>query len=352
MPDSPTSHVDVIVIGAGAAGLAAARGLLAAGCTIAVLEARDRIGGRAWTEPDLHGVAFDHGASFIHAEHLNPWTGIAKRLGMTTEIDPRQRKVFVGQRPASESETAAFHAARALAMDQVESAARSGRECSIAEAVEIEGPWAAQAQAALGPWLLGADNDACNARDFAEGITGPDRLIRCGYGSLVQAYGRGLPVMLDTPVRRIDYRGTGVLVTTTRGDLRARLAIVTLPVGVLASEQVTFLPALPLAKQRAIDALPMGLLAKVALRFEGDVFGHGDHYFLHHRSAYQRTPVYQVRPLGEDIVVAYVGGGLARDLEEAGEGRGGRLRTRTSGCDLRRRRQVTSVGRASYPLGR
>ncbi|MEM7025692.1 MAG: NAD(P)/FAD-dependent oxidoreductase, partial [Pseudomonadota bacterium] len=319
MPDSSTSHVDVIVIGAGAAGLAASRTLLAAGGAIAVLEARDRIGGRAWTEPNLHGIAFDHGASFIHAEHLNPWTGIAKRLGVTTVIDPRHRKVFVGQRPATESETAAFHAARALAVDQVESAARSGHQSSIAEAVEIDGPWASQARAALGPWLLGADNDVGDACDFADGITGPDRLIRGGYGSLVQAYGRGVPVILDTPVQRIDYRGRDVLVTTTHGELRARLAIVTLPVGVLASEQVAFLPALPLAKQRAIGALPMGLLAKVALRFDGDVFGHGDNYFLHHRSDDQRSAVYQVRPLGENIVVAYVGGGLARDLEQAGE---------------------------------
>jgi monoamine oxidase len=320
--NAPVNDADVIVIGAGAAGLAATRSLLAAGCRVALLEARDRIGGRAWTEP-WHGVAFDHGASFIHAEQTNPWTTIARRLRVATALDPRRRLLFIGARQASEQELAAFMAARAQAQGQVAEAARAGRAVSIAEAVRGSGPWSAQAQVALGPWLLGVENEVADAADFAAGVSGRDRLVGSGYGRLVAAYGRGVPVTLNAPVRRIDYRGPGVVVESAAGRLRGRLAIVTLPAGVLAAGRVGFEPALPQGKQRALEALPMGLLTKVALCFEGDPFGQGDTFYLHRRTANQRAALYMMRPCGQDLALAFVGGDLARELEHAGEAAAG-----------------------------
>lgn len=320
--DAPVNDVEVIVIGAGAAGLAATRSLLAAGCRVAMLEARGRVGGRVWTEP-WHGLAFDHGASFIHAEQTNPWTTIARRLCVATEVDPRRRLLFIGARQASEGELAAFMAARAQALRQVVEAGRAGRGMSIAEAVQGSGPWSAQAQVALGPWLLGVENETADAADFADGVSGRDCLVGIGYGRLVAAYSRGVPVTLNAAVRRIDYRGPGVVVETAAGRLRGRLALVTLPVGVLAAEQVRFEPALPLDRQRAIDALPMGLLTKIALCFEGDPFGHGDTFYLYRHTVDQRAALYMMRPCGQDLVVAFVGGSLACELERAGEAAAG-----------------------------
>jgi monoamine oxidase len=153
------NDVDVIIIGAGAAGLAAARTLLAKGRTIALLEARARIGGRAWSESGFFGHSIDHGASFIHAEADNPWTGIARRLGFATFIDPRRRRLFVDGRPATEDELDAFMAARRKALDQVLAVAGGGRDLAIAAALSLDGPFAPQARASLAPWLLGADNE-------------------------------------------------------------------------------------------------------------------------------------------------------------------------------------------------
>jgi monoamine oxidase len=172
---------------------------------------------------------------------------------------------------------------------------------------------------ALGPWLLGAENHDADATDFAQGVGGRDRLVASGYGDLVSAYGRGLPVTLEAAVQRIDYSGQGVRVESTRGRLRGRLAIVTLPQGVLAAERVRFEPPLPTDRLRAIDALPMGLLAKLALHFDGDPLGLGDGVYLHHHGAAPPAALYQVRPSGLDLVVAFVGGSLARELEAAGE---------------------------------
>ena len=312
------NDVDVIVVGAGTAGLAAMRTLLGAGCRAIALEARHRIGGRVWTDTD-NGVPFDHGASFIHAEHINPWTTIARRLRMATEIDPRRRTLYVGGRPAGQEELEAFGAARARALDQVIAAGRSWQDVSIAETVQVAGPWAPQAQVALGPWLLGVENDAASAAEFANAASGRDRLVPTGHGRLVAAYGRGIPVQLGTIVERIDYRGPGVVVETTQSRLRGRLAIVTLPVGVLAAGHVRFDPPLPLDKQRALEALPMGLLTKVGLFFDRDPFGLGDTFYLHRQTTDQRAALYLARPCGHDLVVGFVGGNLARELELAGE---------------------------------
>jgi monoamine oxidase len=312
------NDVDVIVVGAGAAGLAAMRTLLAAGCRAMALEARHRIGGRVWTDT-AYGSPFDHGASFIHAEHINPWTTIARRLRVATELDPRRRVLYVGGRPAAQDELDVFSTTRAHALDQVIAAGRSGRDVSIAEAVQVAGPWAAQARVALAPWLLGVENDAASVVDFTNAAGGRDRLVTIGYGGLVTAYGRGVPVQLGAIVERIDYRGSGVVVETTRGRLRGRLAIVTLPVGVLAAGQVQFDPPLPLDKQRALETLPMGLLAKIGLFLDGDPFGLGDSFYLHRQTTDQRAALYLVRPCGHDLVVGFVGGSLARELEVAGE---------------------------------
>jgi monoamine oxidase len=312
------NDVDVIVVGAGAAGLAAMRTLLATGCRAVALEARHRIGGRVWTDTG-DGLPFDHGASFIHAEHINPWTMIAGRLRFATEVDPGRRMLYVGGRPAGKDEIEAFGTVRAQALDQVIAAGRSGQDVSIADAVQLSGPWAAQGQVALGPWLLGVENDAASVADFAYAAGGRDRLVTIGYGRLVTAYGRGIPVQLGTIVERIDCRGSGVVVETTLGRLRGRVAIVTLPVGVLAAGQVRFDRPLPLDKQRALEALPMGLLAKIGLFFDGDPFGLGDTFYLHRHTTDQRAALYLVRPCGHDLVVGFVGGSLAHELEVAGE---------------------------------
>ncbi|MGI9492276.1 MAG: flavin monoamine oxidase family protein [Geminicoccaceae bacterium] len=313
------NDVDVVIIGAGAAGLAAARTLLAAGKTIAVLEARDRVGGRVWSETGFFGHAVDHGASFIHVEADNPWTAIAEQLGFSTIIDSKRRHLFVDGQPASDDEFGAFMGTRQDALDQVMAVQHQDRDRSIADMLELSGPFAAQARASLAPWLLGADNDQASALDFARGVSGTDRLIPSGYGQLVKAYAGDVPVSLEAEVTRIDYRSAGVEVTSSKGQLRGKHAIVTVPVGVLAAERIAFDPPLPLEKLRAIEGLPMGLLAKIVLAFDGDPFGLGDSFYLHQMTETERAALYLCRPGGTGYVVAFVGGSLARELEIAGE---------------------------------
>lgn len=313
------SEFDVIIIGAGAAGLAAARQLIAAGQSVLLLEARERIGGRVWTEANVAGHPVDHGASFLHVWEQNPWTTIARRLGMPTVIDQRRRFLFVNGQDASALTFNAFMEARKNVVEQVDSAIASGEDCSIADAVDIEGPFASQARLSLGPWLLGAENHEASALDFARGVSGEDRLAPGGYGRLVAAYGRGLPVQLKTEVTKINVRPRWVEVETRRGPLRATQVVVTIPIGVLATERLRFEPGLENDHLKAIDGLPMGLLQKIVLAFDGDPFNRGDGFYVHEQSAPDATALYFCRPAGSDHVIAFVGGDLARRLEHEGE---------------------------------
>ncbi len=313
------NDVEVIIVGAGAAGLAAARTLIDAEKSIAVLEARDRVGGRAWSEAGFFGHDIDHGASFIHVEADNPWTAIADQLGFSTFTDRRRRHLFVDGKPASDNDVNAFMRARQDALDQTIAVQDEKNDRSIAEGLELTGPFAPQARASLAPWLLGVDNDEASALDFARGVSGTDRLIPRGYGQLVKAYAGEMPVHLGAVVRRIDYRASGVDVISSKGRLRGQHVIVTVPIGVLAEELITFDPPLPLAMLRAIEGLPMGLLAKIFLAFDGNPFGLGDSFYLHQKTETERAGLYLCRPGSADYVVAFVGGSLARELEVAGE---------------------------------
>jgi monoamine oxidase len=313
------SDADVLVIGAGAAGLGAARVLLAAGRSVLVLEARDRIGGRVWTEPGVGGHPMDHGASFIHAWPGNPWSGIARRLGFETVVDRRRRFLFAGGKPAPDAVFEHFMAARRQVVDQVARAAASGPDRAIAEVIDIAGRFAAEARASLGPWLLGAENGAASALDFARGVSGEDRLVPAGHGRLVAAYGQGVPVRLGTAVTGISASEDGVEVATERGRLGAAHVIVTVPLGVLAAERIRFEPALETDHLRAIEGLPMGLLQKIVLAFDGDPFGLGDHFYLHRQEGDDARALYLCRPCGSGHVIAFVGGDLAWRLEAEGE---------------------------------
>jgi len=216
-------------------------------------------------------------------------------------------------------------AARRQVLDQVVAletaiAERPGtKDRSIADVVDLEGPFAAEASASLAPWLLGEENDKAGALDFARGVSGEDRLVPAGYGRLVTAYGLGVPVRLRREVTRISARQDGVEVEVNGGRLRAAHAIVTVPIGVLAAERIRFEPALDPEILQAVDGLSMGLLQKIVLAFKGDPFGLGDSFYLHRQEGDNERALYLCRPMGTHHVVAFVGGDLARRLEAAGE---------------------------------
>ena len=317
--------VDVLVVGAGAAGIAAARRLLALGRTVRVLEAGGRLGGRAWTESRSLGAPFDHGASWIHVAERNPLTPIARELGFTLRDERRRVRdilLFEG-RPA----TAAERAAHDAACEAWEAAAEArdeqgGPDIALAEAVPRDGPWDATVSHWFSSIISGVEAERFSLRDYvATGLDGANLQVAEGFGTLVAALGEGLPVDLNTAVALLRWDGAGVLAEGSWGSLRAAAAIVTVSTGVLAARGIRFEPELPDDVQAAIAGLPQGLLSKVALRAAGEGrLGLGPFARLGRQVAGPGdAPMsWMLWPWGRDHAVGFIGGEMAWALAREG----------------------------------
>jgi monoamine oxidase len=316
------SEVDVAIIGAGAAGLGAARALENSDLSVIVLEARDRVGGRAHTVQVAPDVTFDVGCGWLHSAEKNSFVKIAEQLNF--EIDknlPPWRERAVGNAfPQQERDD--FIRALGEFHDRAEAAAgqarKNGRDCAASALLEPGNRWNPMIDA-ISTYINGAELDTVSILDMdAYEDTNINWRVRRGYGALMAAYGAPCPLALNTQVRRIDHSGTPVRIETSQGTLTSGKVIVTVPTNLIADESIRFHPALP-AKVDAARGLPLGLADKVVLALdepealpkEGNL-----------RGATMRTAMgtYHLRPFGQPCIEGFFGGRFARELENAGDG--------------------------------
>lgn len=272
----PEDTDSVLVIGAGLAGLSAARSLADAGRAVRVVEARDRIGGRVCTDRGW-GVPLELGASWIHGATHNPLTELARRVGArlvaTDYYGWAELVADPALRPADYSsatwrtfvERARGHGGAGSLGDAVKAAARAANlspsdraQLAFYLTTEVEDEY-------------GADADQLSAATFDKGdyAGGDQDVITNGYDALAKSLADGLTIDLNTPVTAIAHRDDAVVVRTTRNALlRAPAAIVTVPLGVLKTGAIAFDPPLPDGHARSIDALGFGVLSKSFFRFD------------------------------------------------------------------------------------
>ena len=313
--------VDVVVVGAGSAGLAAAKILRAAGLSFAVLEAMNRIGGRAWTSTEHFGIPFDIGCAWIHAADRNPYFAEAEASGWTLHHhDMNVDHLYYGKRKASEDEEAemkrADHDLSVLLEqwqgtdDRVSSLLKSGHA-----------PRAAATFA--GPMDFGKDYDEISVEDFrAAADLDPNYFTMEGFGALVAQFGADVPVELSTPVRKILWDVPGVACVTDRGTIRARAVIVTASPAVLAFEEIEFSPALPDKVIEAFFDLPMGMLTKLPLEIRGTRLGLAPFDDLLIERPARHDIYFLCFPFDTDLMVGFVGGDFAWEMSAAGEAAG------------------------------
>lgn len=277
---------DVIVIGAGLAGLAAARTLTDRGYDVIVLEARQRLGGRLFTDMTL-GVPFEVGAGWIHGPDGNPITALARAVGAPTVVTDDDALGVYGPdgRPYEDAEIVAAERALAQAYRRIDETL--DRDVSLEEALRAHAP--AVLADPLSDWMTSAftEFDTGGPRgllsallfDEDEAYDGADVILTRGYDRLLEPVARGLDLRLDAPVRQVTWRaGEGGEVRTDSERYAAQVIVCTVPLGVLQSGAVAFDPPLPSAHAGRLARQRMGHVTKIALEFDAPFWSLEQHY--------------------------------------------------------------------------
>lgn len=286
--DEVMDRYDTIVVGAGVAGLTAASLLARSGQRVVVLEARDRVGGRVWTDR-TDGPAMDRGASWIHGIEGNPVAAAVAAIDMPTQeftvgsFQPDGRPIaYFGPEAERLSDSAArqfaddVRAADAAMEDLIEASAPSATYAEVTEAALASQGWddervdrvreffSHRTEEQLGAWIEdlaahGLDNDV---------IDGDEVVFPDGYGRLPEHLAKDLDVRLGHIVSHVRWAADGVSVTADSGTFVADHAVVTVPLSVLQSDDFIIEPPVPEPLAGALDRLEMNAFEKIFLTFE------------------------------------------------------------------------------------
>lgn len=318
-PASAAADYDVAVIGAGMAGLAAARRLRELGRSVVVLEARDRIGGRAVTDRASLNSPVDLGAAWLHSADENPLVPELQAMGTTLVEDPLESYIAIEGREVDTADYRRFEQILEDAFVTIGNAAEGGADQAVGRLIRSNDRLNAVAQYMLGPMSAGVELSALSAADVAAQIaTGTEFLVPEGLGRAVARYGAGLGVRLSSPVTRIDRRGRTLTLTTPTGVLSAGRVIITVPPAVLNAGAITFDPPLPARHQSALAGFSPGLVDKVFLRFERDIFGLAPLTAVHAAGRNGQILSGVVNLFAEPVAVMFAGGDQAWELERQG----------------------------------
>jgi monoamine oxidase len=313
------SEVDVAVIGAGAAGIGAARRLLEAGTSsVLVLEARDRVGGRVNTIAPA-GFPCDRGAEWLHSADRNPLSPIARDLGFTVHSRPptwTTRLRYSGETLEAEADWIATREAQHRGRRK---AAAEPADHSLASLVAPGGRWN-QLLDATSTWGNGAELDRVSVKDNVRyEDSGTNWRLHEGYGRLFERLAEGLPIAREAAVSRVDHSRSAIRLDTARGTLIAKCVIVSVPTSIVAGEIIRFDPPLP-AKIDAAAGLPLGVDDKLFISLQGRLPGIEHDVYLVGSTTSRETMSYQVRPLDRPAIYCFFGGRVAAALEREGEG--------------------------------
>jgi monoamine oxidase len=321
-----STQTDVIIIGAGAAGLAAAKELTKQGASFIVVEASHRIGGRAYSEEIAPDVWFDLGCAYLvagpdtekHIDESNPFIDFAKDQGVVIERYRYDSHYVFNGVPLNDEETKAQVAFYDECEEAIRSSVSRGEDRAISELINLESPYAT-------PYIdmmavtVPKDLDESSAADFYYGVEEYlDYVTRCGYGSLVAEWGSDVEVSLNTKVESVDWSGKDVVVKTNKGSIRSRCIISTVSTGVMAAQHIQFEPRLPDWKIEAFHGVPMGAENKIGVHFSRDVFGPEASGYYQSWSSDAQGAYIDVNLLSTGVVTVFMGGRFSIWMEKQG----------------------------------
>ncbi|WP_396668153.1 flavin monoamine oxidase family protein [Microbacterium sp. R86528] len=335
--------VDTIVVGAGVAGLTAARLLTGAGKRVVVLEARDRVGGRVWTDR-RDGLITDLGASWIHGTVDEPVAAAATAFDMATMeftvggYQPDSRPIAYygvsGQR-LSDADARQFasdiHAVDATLAEVVAGSAAHDSYRHVTDAAITAQNWDDERALRVREYMEHRSEEQYGAsiEDLAahglddDYIEGDEVVFPDGYDRLAQHLAEGLDVRLEHVVLKVHWSAAGVVISTDHGTFTAANSVITVPVGVLQSDDFVIEPALPQPNAGALSRLQMNAFEKIILRFEHK-FWDSDVYAIRQQGPEGRRwhSWYDLTSLhGEPTLLTFAAGATAREIRGWSEAR-------------------------------
>ena len=315
-------YVDVVVVGAGAAGIAAGRRLAAAGRRFVIVEGNDRVGGRCVTDTQTFGVPYDRGAHWIHMPDINPVAKLAGVAKLDVYPAPAGQRLRIGRRFAREGEMEDFLAALVRTNRAIAEAARGKNDVSCAQALPKDlGELRPAVEFVLGPFGCARDLADVSAYDFARSAERDvDAFCRQGFGALVAKLADGLPVQLSTPATMINWSPrSNLTIETTKGRFEASAVIVTASTALLAAGKLKFNPPLPKRHLDAIGKLPLGSYDHIALELDGNPLGLQGDELMFEKATSNRTAALLARVSGSSLCLVDVGGRFGASLAAQGE---------------------------------
>jgi len=311
--------VEVVIVGAGAAGIAAARKIAAAGRRYVLIEASDHIGGRCVTDTKTFGVPYDRGAHWIYLPDSNPVTRLAPRRGIDVYPAPQSQKVRIGRRFAREGELEDFLTAQVRTTRAIDEAARKADiPCEQVVPADL-GEWRGTIEFVLGPYNCAKDLAQVSSFDFAKAAErNAAAFCKQGFGALLGTLAQGLSVQLSTPAKSIDTRRV-LTIETAKGTITASAVIVTVPTNVIASGGLKFNPDLGHRQIDAFGRMSLGSYDHIALELVGNPLGLESDDLVFEKSTDTHTAAILGNVSGTSLCTIDVAGAFGRDLSAQGE---------------------------------
>jgi len=323
-----SSNPDVIVIGAGSAGLAATNYLQQNGKTVICIEADNHIGGRVYTDNSIFGVPYDTGAHWIEAGKKNPYRIYGEKNKNELNVYPEGQEKYAfydgGKRlkwPADKEMWKVYDAAEAAIK-------KTRKDIAPMEVMPNKSSeYFDTAHLIIGPWVMAKDfsNYSCKDYNDAEWGSGLEWHCEQGYGALVAHRWKNIPVKLNTVAKKIKWGGEGIQVETNNGTISAKACVVTVSTGVLDAKKIKFTPDLPPEKYESFSGISMGIYNHITLQFKKNFFDikEKDSY-LYYKIKSQNAPspkgfVGFLNMSGSNLSYFDTGGEFARELEKEGE---------------------------------
>ena len=319
------SNPNVVVIGAGAAGLAATGYLLEQGKSVVCIEADNRIGGRVYTDNSIFGVPYDIGAHWIENAQVNPYRkyGLENKKNFHVYPEGEEKYAFYDGDKTLEDEDEVWKV-----FDAAEAAiAKTKKDIAPIDVIPNKSSeWYDTAHLIIGPYMLAKDFNHYSCKDVNNAEWGSSGDWHCqeGFGALVAHRWQNIPVQLNTEAQEIKWDGQGVQVKTNKGTISATTCIITVSTGVLSSGKIKFNPKLPEEKYEAFEGISMGVYNHIALQFKKNFFPHNKDGYIYYKLNSQNTAIPRgvaglTNSSGSNLSYFDAGGEFARELENAGE---------------------------------